>query len=500
MSDPIRAPAAGSDLAPLERGWLGALALVAFAGHMAVAGNYGYFRDELYYLVDGLHLQAGYVDQPLLMGWLSALLRVTIGEGLVQIHLVPALAVAGAVVINGLIARELGGGRLAQVAAGLAALFCLDYLAIGSLYSMDVLDMTWWGLAILVVARILRRDDPRLYLVVGLISAAGLLTKLTILFFGLALVLGLLAGSRRRHLLTPWPWLGGAIAFAGLVPYLAWNALNGWATWDFWHHYGGIGTGPVDFLTTELALLNPLAVPLAVAGLVFYLQPAGERFRALGWTFVFCYLLLTALRFKAYFLAPAFPILFGAGGVMLERLRPPARLGWSRPAYLGLVAAAGLLLAPDVMPVLPPTATARVYGPLQQVLADRLPWAALTGSVERVYAGLPPAEQAQACVLASNYGEAGALTQLGEPGRLPPVISPHNNFFLWGPGRCSGEVLVTVGYPPSAFTRAYRTIRDAGILRCALCTADERDVQVLVVSDPKVADVLRLWGSAKNFS
>jgi hypothetical protein len=53
---------------------------------MLVAGNYGCFRDELYYLADGRHLQAGYVDQPLLMGWLAALLRVTVGDSLVAIH------------------------------------------------------------------------------------------------------------------------------------------------------------------------------------------------------------------------------------------------------------------------------------------------------------------------------------------------------------------------------------------------------------------------------
>jgi hypothetical protein len=72
---------------------------------MLVAGNYGYFRDELYYIADGHHLQAGYVDQPLLMGWLAALVRVTIGDSLVAIHVIPALACALIIVVTGLIAR-----------------------------------------------------------------------------------------------------------------------------------------------------------------------------------------------------------------------------------------------------------------------------------------------------------------------------------------------------------------------------------------------------------
>ena len=135
-----------------------ALAGVSFTAHMLVSGNYGYFRDELYYIADGRHLQGGYVDQPALVGWLAALLRVTVGNGLVAIHVIPALACAAIIVIIGLMAREMGGGRVAQLVAGAATLFGLNHMATGSLFSMDVLDQLWWALASLVLARMLRRD------------------------------------------------------------------------------------------------------------------------------------------------------------------------------------------------------------------------------------------------------------------------------------------------------------------------------------------------------
>ena len=326
-------------MAPTERpatGLLVALAGVSFVAHMLVAGNYGYFRDELYYIADGRHLQAGYVDQPLLMGWLAALLRVTVGDSLVAIHVIPALACALIIVVTGLMARELGGGRVAQLVAGVAALFTLDFMATGSLFSMDVLDQLWWALASLIVLRLLRRDAPRLWLLVGLVAAIALLTKLTVLFFGLALVLALLVTPERRYLRTPWPWLAGGIAFLGLLPYLIWNAANGWPTLEFWQHYG-VRTSPLDFFTAQIGQMNPIAVPLAVAGLVFYFRRTGARYRLLGWTFVFVYLVLTLLRTKPYFLAPAYPILFAAGAVVFERLGTataarldPARL--CRPA------------------------------------------------------------------------------------------------------------------------------------------------------------------------
>src|ERR1700694_540618 len=119
-------------------GLLMTLAGVSFVAHMLVAGNYGYFRDELYYIADGWHLQAGYVDQPLLMGWLAALVRVTAGDSLVAIHVIPALACALIIIITGLMTRELGGGRVAQLVAGVAALFTLAFMATGSIFSMDV--------------------------------------------------------------------------------------------------------------------------------------------------------------------------------------------------------------------------------------------------------------------------------------------------------------------------------------------------------------------------
>jgi hypothetical protein len=480
-------------------GFLVGLAATSFVAHMLVAGNYGYFRDELYYLADGHHLQAGYVDQPLLMGWLAALVRVTIGDSLVAIHVIPALACALIIVVAGLIARELGGGRLAQMVAGVAALFCLDFMATGSIFSMDVLDQLWWALASLIVARLLQSSAPRRWLLVGLVAAIALLTKLTVLFFGLALVLALLVTPERRYLRTRWPWLAGGVALVGLLPYLIWNATSGWPTVEFWHHYGGIGTNPLAFFGTELTLMNPIAVPLAMAGLVFYFRQSGARFRLLGWTFVFAYLVLTLLGTKPYFLAPAFPIMFAAGAVLFERWRPRTPLAWVRPTYVALLALVGVVLAPDVMPILPPATAVHIYKTIPQALEDRLGWESLTTTVERVYAGLSPVQRAQACVATSNYGEASALSQLAAPGSLPPVISGHNNYFLWGPGTCTGQVLITVGYAPAAFQHWYAHITLAAVQRCAYCMDFEQDVPIVVLSDPKVSNIIKLWPSVKHY-
>jgi hypothetical protein len=248
--------------------------------------------------------------------------------------------------------------------------------------------------------------------------------------------------------------------------------------------------------------MNPIAFPLAVAGLVFYFRPSGARYRVLGWTFVFATLVLAALRTKSYFLAPAYPIVFAAGAVAFERARLRGWLAWFRPAYVALLALVGALLAPVVMPILPPATYARHYGAFVQVLSDRFGWDTLTRTVEQVAAGLPPTQRARACVLASNYGEAGALQRLGRPGLVPPVISGHNNYYLWGPGRCTGQVLITVGFAPSDIRKArahYARIRLAAVQRCRYCVDYEQTLPIYVLIGLRGSSLTRLWPTLKDY-
>jgi 4-amino-4-deoxy-L-arabinose transferase-like glycosyltransferase len=514
VSKPLRIPRPRSALtsAPALLTYLG---LLCFAAHMLVAGNYGYFRDELYYIADGHHLQAGYVDQPALVGWLAALMNVLSGDSLVAIHIIPALAAGALVVVTGLMARELGGGRFAQVLAALSASFALVLMATGSIFSMDVLDELWWTLSAFILIRLLKRDQPRLWLLLGLVVGIGLTTKLTMLFFGLALTIALLVTPERRSLRTPWPWLGGAVAATFLLPYVVWNALNGWPTWEFWHHYGGTGTSPLDFFANQILLMNPIAVPLAIAGLLFYFRRDGKPYRTLGWTFVILYALLTLLHVKPYFLAPAYPLLFAPGAVVVEQYTQRRRRAWLRPTYVATLAVAGLLLAPLAMPILPPALFASAYGVMTgagnggagqstagafpQYLGDRFGWDTLVQTVETAYAALPHEERSQACVLTTNYGEAGALALLGRPGRLPPVISGHNNYYLWGPGKCTGQVLIVIGYAASDLQHIYRSVVHVATNRCTYCMAGENNLPIFVCTHPQGSASHDLWRRFKHF-
>ncbi|HKV57954.1 MAG TPA: glycosyltransferase family 39 protein, partial [Ktedonobacteraceae bacterium] len=441
------------------------LALLKFLAHLVVSGNYGFFRDELYYIDAGKHLAFGYVEFPPFIALLAASIHTVIGNSLVAYHLFPAIAGAVLVLLTGLIARELGGGRFAQCLAALASLSVLTFLAIDSIFSMDSFDELWWVLLAYILIRLIKRDRPRLWLLFGLVAGIGLMTKVTMLMFGFAIVAGLLLTPQRKYLLNKWAWVGGAIAFAFLVPYVLWNAANGWPTLEFWSSYTSGHANPASalgFLYQQVLTMNPLTLPLWLAGLYYYFfTQAGKPYRALGWAYVILYVLFTVTRAKLYFLAPAYPMLFAAGSVMLVRMMSKPRLGWLKPAYISLLLLVGLLVSPTVMPILPPSlygrATAiiggnagikvedRATGALPQQLADRFGWDTMTATVARVYHSLSPDEQAQACIFTENYGEAGAIDFYGSQYHLPQAISGHNTYYLWGPGNCTGAVVISIG-------------------------------------------------------
>jgi hypothetical protein len=159
MSDAARPTFARSALPRRSRsrgfGLLLGLALADFVAHMLVSTNYGYFRDELYYIEAGRRLALGYVDFPPLVALAAKFLDVVASDALWAIHLVPAMATALIVLLTGLMARELGGGQLAQALAALASLVAVTFLATGSLFSMDALDELWWTLASYILILIL---------------------------------------------------------------------------------------------------------------------------------------------------------------------------------------------------------------------------------------------------------------------------------------------------------------------------------------------------------
>ncbi len=482
------------------------LALFKLLLHLATSGQYGFFRDELYYIAASEHLDFGYVDYPPLVAFVTAITRQLLGGSLFALHFFPAVAGAFVVLLSGLMARELGGGRFAQGLAALAVLVAPAFLALNSLLTMDAFDQLFWVLASYILILILNRDEPRLWLLFGLVVGLGLMTKVTMLFFGLALVIALLLMRARKYFLGKWLWLGGLIAFAFLLPYIVWQFAHGWPTLEFWQTYASGKTypvTPVEFLFQQIVVMLPLTLPLWLAGLYYYMfSKDGKRCRTLGLIYLILYVVFTVQQAKMYFLTASYPMLFAAGAVVLEGFVQKRGWGWLKPAYVALLVIGGLVLAPLALPVLPVETLVKyndtlgadaalktersATGQLPGHFADRFGWESMAAKVASVYEGLPPEEQSKSCILTGNYGQAGAINLFGKKHGLPQVISGHNNYYLWGPGDCSGEVVIALGLSYYDLKRVFDTVTPVGSTRCEYCMPFENLRPIYVCQDPKM--------------
>ena len=498
------------------------VALADFVIHMLIANNYGYFRDELYYIVSGQHLALGYVDFPPVIAFLAAILGFISNDSLISIHFVSALVGAAIVFMAGMICKELGGGVRAQVLAAVATVFSAAF-AVSSIFSMDVIDMLWWTVLAYLLVKIIKSDNerPKLWLYFGVIAGVGLMTKLTIVFFLLALLVGVafsfaLISKRKSLLRSKWLWVGGLISFAFLLPYIFWNAANGFPTVDFYIHHGGLnGGGPVSFLAYQALIANPIGLLLSILGLVFFFRSkVGRAFSALGLAYIILLVVFTLMNGKPYFIMGAYPFLFAAGAVLVEGATKQRRRLLGYVGYLTVILLVGSGLAPLYAPVLPPQVFVSSYGSLTgvgngaaaqqtsgqfpQYLGDRFGWDTMVATVAQVYHALPTSEQSQACILTLNYGEASALIFLGKSYDLPRVISGHNNFYIWGPQGCSGSVLIAVGYDLSDIQAHYGNVTVGGTVNCNYCMNDENGLPVLVATSP-IGSLQSEWSSVKHF-
>jgi 4-amino-4-deoxy-L-arabinose transferase-like glycosyltransferase len=483
---------------------LGSVALLKIILHAFAIQEYGYFRDELYYLASTRHLDLGYVDHPPLSIYLLAAQTALFGDSLIATRALSILAGGAMVLFTGLIARELGGRLVAQGLASLAMLVAPVLLGSQHFYSMNVFDQLLWTLSTFVVVRTLKSGRPHLWLLLGVLIGLGLFNKISIIWLSLGLSVGLLLTPHRRWLKTRWPWIAAAIAIVFFLPYLIWQVLNGYPTLEFMANAAQIKMVRVsilDFFANQFLAVNPVACILYVAGIAGLLFIDELRqWRVLGITaLVVAGILLVSGTAKTYYLAAAYPLLVAPGGCALEKILP-GRWRSLHYVYAALLLSAGVVFAPLAIPLLPaeeyrtyaaslgisPRAEERSQlGELPQHFADMFGWEELAEKVARVYHSLPPEDQKKCIVFGQNYGEAGAIDVLGRRLGLPGAISGHNSYWMWGPGNHTGEVVVIIGGDPEGNARWFEMIEQVDVTECRFCMPYERGVPIFVARKMK---------------
>ncbi len=496
--------------------WL--LALFGVLIHLAFNAQYGYFRDELYYAACGQHLAWGYVDHAPLAPFLARMSRWMLGDSLRALRFLPALSASAKILLAAWLARELHGGKFAQVLAAVAVLLAPIYLTFDNFFSMNAFEPVFWMAAAAIILRICNGGDRRLWLLCGGVVGLGILNKHSMLFFASGLLLGLILTPARRELATGWAWLGILMAALIFLPNLIWEIRNHFPTIALLKTVSGSKyamISPWDYIWEQTLLTNPLSTPIWIAGLWFLLKDAaGRKYAPLALAYLTVLAEMLTLHGKIYYLAPAYGMLFAAGAVWIE-LRV-AVLGRSRCLSLialPLVTGAALAL-PLAIPVLPVEAAIRYnrfwdvqairvenvpQGDLPQLFGDMMGWQQQVGAVASVYNGLPPQDRRIAAVLAYNYGEASAIDYFRKQYGLPGAISGHNQYGLWGPRGYSGEVVVAIGFSQAQLQRFFGDVKPAVGVSPAYAMPEESHLTIYVCRQPKDS-LQKLWGQLTYYN
>jgi hypothetical protein len=434
--------------------------------HLVTANRYGVFRDEMYYLDCAQHLDWGYVDQPPMIAVIAWLTRHLFGTSMLAIRLLPAAAGAATVALAGYIAHQFGGRRYAMGLSALATALSGVFVINGHLLTMNVFEpLIWMGCAAIVI-RIIQTGDQKLWLWFGLLAGIGLETKYSVAVYGLGIMVGVVLTPERKALAHKWIWLAGLLAFLIFLPNLLWNIHHQWPFVQLMHNIKMDGRdvvrSPLAFMLEQALMVNPFALPLWIAGLAWlFFGRGGRRYRLLGWAYVIEVGAWMALGGKDYYAAPAYPILFAAGGIAVEQWIERTRRAWLKPTFVVAFLALSLPFLPIIAPVLPVEEYVRYQkaihfspplsehghaaSPLPQYYSDELGWESLVAEIARAYHSLPPEVQAKTAIRVDNFGEAGAVDLFGPKYGLPQAISGHQNYWLWGPRDYTGESMLLIG-------------------------------------------------------
>ena len=448
------------------------LALLAIAATVAMAhiltnGRYGFHRDELQTLSDAMHMDWGFVAYPPLNPFVERIGLSLFGLSLAGLRIFSVIAQAVAIIVTGLMARELGGGPLAQITAALATALAPLALFEGTEFQYTTFDYLWWVLIAYFVIRLLKSDDPRWCLAIGAGIGLGFMTKYTMGFFVAGIVGGILLTRARHFLASKWLWAGIALAFLICVPNLIWQFRHDFISLHFLQHIHkrDVGEGRAEgFFKYQFWICTDLfSAPFWIAGLIAFFRHS--RYRMLGWMYAIPFALFAISKGRSYYLGAAYPMLFAMGAVAGKRWinSLSRRCRWTvEGVFLTGLVAWGLAFSAIIIPWASGGRLKEFALQNNGDLREEIGWNELVREVARVRDSLPLEQQASLGVVVGNYGEGGAVEMLGPAYHLPPPITLTNSGWLRGYPTPQPSTLIVLGWSRRQVDEAFTSCRLAG--------------------------------------
>jgi len=491
--------------------WADRVILVAIAAavallHILTNSRYGFHRDELQFLSDARHLEWGFVAYPPFDPFLEHIGLGLFGLSMVGLRIFSVIAQSIAIFVSALMARSLGGSRLAQIATALAVAFSPLPLFNGTEFQYTSYDFLWWVLIAYFTICLLKSENPRWWLAIGAAIGLGLETKYAIVFYIAGILAGLVLTRARRYFASCWFWAGVALALLIFLPNFVWLARHDFVSYRFLQHIHArdVAIGRAEgFWTGQFFLCaNRATAPLWIAGLVGFLKE--RRYRMLAFMYLFPLALFAIGKGRNYYMAGAYPMLLAMGAAMAER--PLASLPrWGRRAVEASYFAAFALVSAYACAVILPIASS---GPLRDFalahngdLREEFGWNDLVRTVAHIRDLLPSDQQAHLGVTTANYGEYGAIELFGPAYGLPAPIGTTNSEWLRGYPTPQPTTLIVIGLTSSQANSIFTRCRLAGHNGNSEGVRNEESVDHpdIFVCGPPRQPWPQLWQEHKNF-
>ncbi len=496
--------ASQSDTFPrLARGPVFVAAAALLVIELVASPRYGLHRDELYFLACAHHLAWGYVDQPPLVPAVAWMANGLIGPFAWSLRLLPALGGAASVVLTGLMALELGGGRGAQTISSVAAATSAELLAAFHLLSTTAFDCFFWALISWLALRLIRTKNTRWLVLLGAVTGVALLNKANVAFLVVSLVIGLVTGSDRRLLWSRYAWMGATIGLVIVSPDIAWNAQHGWAQFSMLrslHAENSTLGASIGFMPAQLIVVGPVLSVLWITGLVHLWRDSRWRPLAVSYGVLAAWFTLSGA--KSYYLAGIYFVLFAAGGVVAEgRLQSRGKPGRVR-GWIALMVVGGVVALPLTLPLLPQSTlpTGPWEGQINKDLSATVGWPSYVRQVAGIAAALPLGERLRLVLLTGDYGAAGAIDRYGTRYHLPSARSGHNTYWWWGPGGMPNDsATVATNIPRSELLRIFRRVRLVASVQTPNNVWTEERGDPIYLCTQQFASWSEVWQSLRHY-
>jgi hypothetical protein len=483
--------------------------------------EYGYHRDELFYIAIGDQWNFNNLDMLPLSPLYLKLFTFLFGYSIKVIHLASSLGSACALGVACLITKELGGRKYSILLTGIFMLV-IGFMAAEKIFTYNILNDFIWISSLYGLVRALKYNNPRWAIFIGIFIGLGMLNKVTILFLPLAIGVAMLLVPQRRWFRSRWIWIAAGIIALFSIPFLIWQFKHDWYLLNYATKYSGelsYKASFPSFLWNQIAPNNILSFPVWLGGLLLLLISfKWKSFRLLGICYILLYLIFFLLHFPNYFLQPLYAVLIPVGAIGIEQFL--LRFDTKRPLLkivkieIPVVYLIGSLPSlPFAIPVLPVgklttyltnfgvDAGVRTTNAAQSVLpiyyADCFGWEEMVKELATVYHNSLSANNNETGILTGNYGEASAVHFYGSKYDIPEAISTSGWYYFHAleVGKFQ-STYVSIGVPVEFLTELFSKVENKGLFSNPYCMPFENNQSVYLCSFPK-CDLKKRWLSEK---